>query len=222
MKIALLGTGKTGSHVASLHKNTELFNRKNIPTIEKLKECDVVISFLAGDIFESYIPLLIESKLPVVTGSTGFTWKDTDIEQINMNQCTWVRAHNFSLGMNIVKSMIETLSKASKLYPEAKFHIHDIHHIHKKDAPSGTALSWEKWLGQEANITAERTGDIVGYHHLEMNTPVEKIKITHEAKDRAIFAKGAIWAAEHVIKNEQNQKRGLIEFSTLVQETLKL
>lgn len=222
MKIALLGTGKTGSHVADLHTETVFFNSKNQPTLEKLKECDIIISFLAGDIFETYIPLLLESKLPVITGSTGFEWKTSDLDQINANKVTWVRAHNFSLGMNIVKSMIETLSKASTLYPEASFHIHDIHHIHKKDAPSGTALSWEKWLGQKADITAERTGDVVGYHHMEMDTPVEKIKITHEAKDRAIFAKGAIWAAQQVLSKDQNKNRGLIEFSSLVQETLSL
>ncbi len=221
MKIALLGAGKTGGKVADLHSNTVIFNSKNIPTKEKLQECDVVISFLAGDVFVDYIPLLIETKLPVVTGSTGFEWNANVIDQINADKLKWVRAHNFSLGMNLVKNMIETLSKATLLYQDISFNIHDIHHVHKKDAPSGTALSWEKWLGHKAEISAERTGDVVGYHHIEMDTPVEKIKITHEAKDRAIFAQGAIWAAEKLLTDKEIPI-GLNDFSTIVTKHLKI
>jgi 4-hydroxy-tetrahydrodipicolinate reductase len=221
MKIALLGAGKTGGKVAELHTDTVIFNSKNQPTLEKLSHCDVVISFLSGDIFETYIPLLIESKIPVVTGSTGFQWSKQDIEKINSQKLTWIRAHNFSLGMNIVKSMIETLGKAKELYSDAQFNIHDIHHTQKLDSPSGTAISWKDWLGEDAEITAERTGDVVGYHHLEMNSAVEKIKITHEAKDRAIFASGAIWAAKRILE-DPSKTIGLVDFSTLVNKHLKI
>lgn len=221
MKVALLGAGKTGGKVAELHSNTVIFNSKNQPTIEKIRACDIVISFLDGEVFQTYIPLLIEAKKPVITGSTGFEWSPSSIKQINENQITWVRAHNFSLGMNIVKSMITTLSKAKELYNDAQFSIHDIHHTQKLDSPSGTAISWKEWLGEDAKITAERTGDIVGYHHLEMESAVEKIKITHEAKDRAIFASGALWAAKRIFQAPSEQL-GLIEFSTLVNKHLKI
>jgi 4-hydroxy-tetrahydrodipicolinate reductase len=221
MKIALLGAGKTGGRVKDLHPDTVIFNSKNLPSVDKLKVCDVVISFLAGDIFLSYIPLLIEAKLPVVTGSTGFDWPKNIENQIKEQNLKWVRSHNFSLGMNIVKSMIETLSKSTELYDDASFNIHDIHHTKKVDSPSGTALSWESWLNKEATITAERKGDIVGYHHLEMNSPMEKIKITHEAKDRAIFASGAIWAAKHLLK-DPTLEAGLIDFNQLVKKHLNI
>ncbi len=221
MKIALLGAGKTGGKVAELHQDTIIFNSKNIPTVEKISECDIVISFLSGDIFKTYIPLLIETKVPVITGSTGFNWEQEDIDQINSQQLTWIRAHNFSLGMNIVKSMIETLAKAKDLYEDVHFNIHDIHHTKKLDSPSGTALSWKNWLNQDAEITAERIGDVVGYHHIEMNSAVEKIKITHEAKDRAIFASGAIWAAKKV-HNNPTDLTGLVDFSTLVKKHLNI
>ena len=72
MKIALLGAGKTGGKVSELHENTVIFNQSNKLTLEKLTECDVVVSFLPGDAFVEYIDVLIESKLRVVTGSTGF------------------------------------------------------------------------------------------------------------------------------------------------------
>lgn len=221
MKVALLGAGKTGSKVAKLHSQTVIFNSKNKPTVASLSDCDVVISFLAGDVFLEYIPLLIEAKIPVVTGSTGFDWPAHIETTLKENNLTWIKAHNFSLGMNLVKNMIETLGKAQQLYPEINFSIHDIHHTKKLDSPSGTALSWQDWLGTNAHITAERTGDVVGYHHIEMNAPVEKIKITHEAKDRGIFASGALWAADKLL-NDSNLEPGLIHFSSLVKKHLNI
>ena len=221
MKIALLGSGKTGCEVAKLHKDTAIFNRTTPITLEALNACDIVISFLPGDVFKPLIPLLIKSRLPVITGSTGFDWDQEDISKINSQKITWVKAHNFSLGMNLVKSMIETLSKASELYPDASFSIHDIHHTHKVDSPSGTAISWNDWLNKDAKITAERTGDVIGYHHLEMNSQVEKIKITHEAKDRAIFASGALWAAQ-IIQKDPNRFEGLNNFDKIVKTVLNI
>ncbi len=221
MKIALLGAGKTGKKVADLHPDTIIFNTSNPLSMEVLQECNIVISFLPGNAFIQYIPLLIESKKPVITGSTGFEWEQTWISKINEESLTWIRGHNFSLGMNLVKSMIEILAKATELYPKAQFSIHDIHHTQKLDSPSGTAISWKKWLNQEAKITAERTGDVVGYHHLEMESEVEKIKITHEAKDRAIFASGAIWAAQQIVASPEKYK-GLINFDNLVKDILDI
>lgn len=221
MKVALLGAGKTGSKVHELHENTVIFNSKNNPTLEKLSDCDLVISFLAGDVFIEYLDLLVESKLPVVTGSTGFQWPDNFDQKLKDKKLQWIKAHNFSLGMNLIKAMIENLAKASLLYPEAKFSIHDIHHINKKDAPSGTALTWQDWLGSEANITAEREGDVIGYHHMNMDSHFEKIKITHEAKDRALFANGALWAAKQIFQNNIKEY-GLLNFEDIVKKIIKI
>ncbi len=219
MKLALLGAGKTGSKILNLHDDVEVFNSKRKPTIESLRECDVIVSFLTGDIFVEYIPLLIESKVPVVTGSTGFEWPENI--QTSLQDTVWIKAHNFSLGMNLVKSLIEKLSQATELYPEAKFSIHDIHHTKKIDSPSGTALSWGEWLGRPHTITAERAGDVVGYHHMEMESQVEKIKVTHEALDRSIFAAGALWAAKKIC-TEPNKYRGLVAFDKVVTEHLNI
>jgi len=221
MKVGLLGAGKTGSKVAELHTDTVIFTKNNPPTTADFDACDVVISFIPGDIFLEYIPQLMKSKTPVVTGATGFEWPANIEKQLKDNNQKWIRSHNFSLGMNLVKAMIEVLAKVDQLYDKTSFSIHDIHHVHKKDAPSGTALSWQKWLGHIAEISAERTGEVVGYHHLEMDSPMEKIKITHEAKDRAIFAAGALWAAQK-IHNDQNIEAGLIDFDQLVQHYLNI
>lgn len=221
MKVALIGAGKTGGKVAELHPKTVVFDEENPPTLEALQACDVVISFLPGPAFLEYIDLLVESKLPVVTGSTGFDWPDDIQARLKAANLKWINAHNFSLGMNIAKSMIEYLGKAQELFDDIEFKIHDIHHVHKKDAPSGTALSWQDWLGHKAEITAERTGEVVGYHHVEMITPVEKIKLTHEALDRGIFAQGALWAANK-ISTDNTIEMGLTHFSDVVKKHLNI
>lgn len=221
MNIALLGDGKTGSKVLDIHPTTKVFNLNNPVTIDGLKTCDVAISFLPGEAFLEVMPTLIEANIPVATGSTGFDWPDGIHETLKARKLKWVNAHNFSLGMNLVKAMVETMSKAEMLFNDAEFNIHDRHHIHKVDSPSGTALSWKDWLGHEVKITAERVGDVIGYHHLEMNTEVESIKITHEAKDRAIFARGAVWAADKLV-NDETIDYGLTHFSELVNKHLDI
>ena len=220
MKVALLGAGKTGGEVAKIHSNTVIFNSKNKPTLDSLRECDVVITFVPGDVFIDYIPLLMESKLPVVIGATGFVWDKKIVAQIKENELRWVHSHNFSLGMSIIKTLIETISRGSELLEETSFSIHDIHHTKKLDAPSGTALSWKKWLDKPVKITSERTGDVVGYYHLEMQTPNETIKLIHEAKNRGIFARGALWSANQVLNNT-NLDYGLTHFNDLVTSQLK-
>lgn len=220
MKVALIGSGKTGGEVAKMHSNTVIFNSSHKPTRESLRECDVVITFVPGDIFTNYIPLLIESKLPVVIGATGFDWDQETISLIKENKLRWVHSHNFSLGMSIIKSLIETISKGSELLQETSFTIHDIHHTEKLDAPSGTALSWKKWLDKPVKVTSERTGDVVGYHHLEMQTPNETIKLTHEARNRGLFARGALWSANQVLNNTRLEY-GLTHFNDLVTNQLK-
>ncbi len=221
MKVGLLGAGKTGSKVLDLHHDVITFTEENPPGVTDFKQCDVIICFLPGNVFLEYIPSLIESAVPVVTGATGFEWPASIDAQLKEKKLKWVRSHNFSLGMNLVKAMIGVLGQASVLYDKFDYNIHDIHHIHKLDAPSGTALSWKDWLGHDAHITAERTGDVVGYHHLELDTPMEKIKIVHEAKDRAIFASGALWTAKKILDDKEIEC-GLIDFSNLVTRYLNI
>lgn len=218
MKIALLGKGKTGSKVLEnkVHQIIS-FDSKNPPTFEKLETFDAIISFLPGDVFKSYIPLLIETKLPVVTGSTGFEWPDNLNDTLITRKLSWIYASNFSLGVAIVKQMLNKLSDAKAMFPEHKSSIHEVHHTHKKDAPSGTALSMAEWLNDNSTITSERTGDVIGFHELKFETGSEKITLSHEALDRKLFADGAIWAAEFLVKKPTY---GLNSFQAIIERTL--
>lgn len=204
VKIALLGTGKTGSKVSEVADGHHVtgFDEGNPPTTDKLKGFDVAISFLPGPAFESYIDLLIESRLPAAIGSTGFEWpKDTD-KRLKETGLAWIASSNFALGMNLVRAMILALSKAPKLFDKYQFSIEEVHHIHKKDSPSGTALTWKKWLGHEAEVSSQREGDNPGFHKLTLSTPYEDISIDHQSKDRKIFAQGALWSAERLLKGD--------------------
>ncbi|MBA2405017.1 MAG: hypothetical protein H0V66_09620 [Bdellovibrionales bacterium] len=218
MKIALLGKGKTGSKVL-LNKSHQViaFDSKNSPTFEKLETFDVIISFLPGDVFKSLIPLLVETKIPVVTGSTGFEWPANLNQTLIDKKISWIYASNFSMGVAVVKQMLNKLAQAKSMFPQHQTSIHEVHHTQKKDAPSGTALSMEQWMDEKCSITSERTGDVIGFHELKFDTGPEKISITHEALDRKLFADGAIWAAEYLYKNKTP---GLNNFQEIIERTL--
>ncbi|MBK22561.1 MAG: hypothetical protein CME70_01035 [Halobacteriovorax sp.] len=216
MKVAVLGKGKTGKKVIEklgVHNQHTVFDSTNPPTLEKLKGHDVIISFLPGEPFLNYLEILVDSKIPVVTGSTGFEWPSQIASKLVKNGTPWVRAHNFSLGMNLVHEMIKVLSKAEKLFEKPNFKIHEIHHIMKVDAPSGTALSWQDWSKQKCDITSARTGDVVGDHKLTVETETEDIIVQHQAKDRGIFAAGALWSAQKIIDGQV--PAGLNDFSDI-------
>lgn len=220
MKIALLGKGKTGGKVLELLVQNNIphtvFDSKNQPTLAALKGHDVVISFLAGEIFKDYMPLLIESTLPVVTGSTGMEWPsdfDKKLKDLNLQ---WIYATNFSLGMNIVHQMILIMKEADAIIKGVTFSMNEIHHTKKLDAPSGTALSWKKWLDHDVNITSERIGDVIGIHELKLTTPTEEITLRHDSLDRKIFAEGALFAAEKI----KTLTPGLHQFQDVVQKEL--
>jgi 4-hydroxy-tetrahydrodipicolinate reductase len=221
MRIAILGKGKTGSEVIKLAgSDYEVFDRSNAPTFDKLKKCDVVISFLPGEAFTDLIPLLLETKLPVVTGSTGFQWPQDFSKTLEEKNISWIQATNFSLGVVLMKQLIQKLHSMTHLFSEKKLSIHEVHHTKKLDAPSGTALSMKEWLAEPVEVTSERKGDVVGLHTLTMETPSETVSLTHNAKNRALFAEGAIWAAKYLTTH--NLKPGLHPFQKVVEDHLSI
>jgi 4-hydroxy-tetrahydrodipicolinate reductase len=215
MKIAVVGTGKTGGKVAEiLDKDAVVFNTSNPVTAEKLKKCDAAIIFVPGDAAGSVIGEVLESGIPAVWGTTGYEWPEDLDKLIKENKTSWIIGSNFSMGMNLVRKAIELLSKESEKLINPDYHIHEVHHTHKKDSPSGTALSWKEWLGRDVKISSERKGDIKGIHTLEIRTENELIQLKHEALDRALFAEGAIWSAKQLL-SENHFEPGLYSFSEI-------
>lgn len=223
MNIALLGNGKTGSKVFQLAREkhqVEVFDTKHAPTYERLKNADVVISFLPGEAFEKLIPLLVETRLPVVTGSTGLKWPENIESILKEKNLAWIYGTNFSLGIVVIKQLIHKLQEMEALFEKTSVSIHEIHHTKKIDSPSGTAISMNEWSGGTARLTSERTGDVIGYHVLTVDTGREEIKLSHEAKDRALFAEGALWAAHALITHQLDS--GLHSFQSVAETQLSL
>lgn len=230
MKVALFGRGKTGSHVAKLLEEQSIpctiFHSENRPTHESLTGHDIIISFIPGPILQEYLEVILESGLPIISGSTGVEWGQELNEKLLNNNQVWIQGHNFSLGMNIIHEMIKVLNKAPALYtnpdgsPLWQAKIHEVHHTKKLDAPSGTALRWAEWFGHEAEVTSAREGDVVGFHEFTFSLPFETITLNHNALDRSLFASGAIWAARKVLAG--GIRPGITWFEDLALEELKV
>lgn len=216
MKFAVIGTGKTGSKVVDVLDDKQVvgpFDERNRATAQKLKQADAAILFVPAAAVEELMEPLMESGIPAAWGTTGYAWPEGLDGRLREKGIKWLQASNFSLGMNIVRRCLNVIGQSSSVLTDPSFHIHEIHHIHKQDAPSGTALSWQDWLGREAEITSERKGDIKGIHRLEVRTDTEFIRLEHRARDRKIFAQGAIWAAEQLVK--PGIDTGFHDFSTI-------
>jgi 4-hydroxy-tetrahydrodipicolinate reductase len=221
MKFAVIGTGKTGGKVVELLDENQVvgpFDSSKKPTVAELQKADAAILFVPADAVEQLINPLIDSKIPAAWATTGYEWpEDLDL-RLKEKNIKWLQASNFSLGMNIARQCLNVIGRNSSVLKGPSFQIHEIHHTQKKDAPSGTALSWQEWLGRKAEITSERTGDVKGIHQLRVKTESESIWLKHEAHDRRIFAEGAIWAAEQLI--QQGVEPGFHNFSTIFDKVM--
>lgn len=215
MKISVIGTGKTGSSVAKLLGNEAvLFNRSNPPDPDKISKTDAAIVFVPADAAEDIVGVLMKTSVPAVWGTTGYTWPADLPEQVKHIGVRWVIGSNFSLGMNLVRKAIGIFGEGERLLKDAEFHIHEVHHADKKDAPSGTALSWKEWLGRDASISSDRQGDVKGIHSLHIKTKNESIYLKHEAESRDLFAEGAIWTAKYLLKHPHIDP-GVYSFSSI-------
>lgn len=215
MKISVIGTGKTGSSIADLlGEKAVTFNSSNKPTPEQVSKTDAAIIFVPGSAASEIIDVILEAGIPAVWGTTGYAWPEDLPEKVKAVQSKWIIGSNFSLGMNVVRKALNVLGEGSDMLDSPKFHIHETHHTDKKDAPSGTAISWQQWLNQEAQISSSRVGDVKGIHELHIKTANESIYLKHEAHDRKLFAEGAIWAAEKLL-NDKEIVPGVYQFSEL-------
>lgn len=175
---------------------------------------DVVIDFTIPEATRRHIWLAAKHKKPLIIGTTGLTATDEKEIRDASKECAIVYAANMSVGVNILLALVE--QAAARLGPEWDIEISDIHHKHKIDAPSGTALALGKAAAagrkvahddkkiidrtgkrKEGDIgyAVQRGGDIVGEHTVTFYGPGERIELAHKATDRALFARGALRAA---------------------------
>ena len=220
-KIAVIGTGKTGGKIVEqLGEAAIPFNEHSKPTPDLLKQADAVIVFVPGSAAEEVTDILLDTTIPAVWGTTGYRWPEELPDRVKHQGNRWVIGSNFSLGMNLVRKAIQVLGQGSELLEDPKYHIHEVHHSQKMDAPSGTALSWKEWLGRDAAISSDRQGDVKGIHNLHIKTAGESIYLSHEAHSRSIFAEGAIWTANYLLDHPEI-KPGVYPFYELFDRAFK-
>ena len=224
MKIALVGYGKMGHIIDEIatKKGHEVVARLNeTPTLENLNNPDVVIEFSNPEVAFNNIKVCLENKIPVICGTTGWLDRKAEIEEIAVeNNSAFLYGSNFSLGVNLFFALNEKLANLMKDFSEYNIQLEEIHHTHKKDAPSGTAISlaegiiknnerFDAWkldetLNKELGIFAIRQDEVPGTHSVYYKSEVDEIEIKHTAFNRNGFAIGAIIAAEWIIGKSGN------------------
>ena len=233
MKIALVGYGKMGHIIDELatKKGHEIVARLNeTPTAENLNSPDVVIEFSNPEVAFDNIKICLENKIPVICGTTGWLDQKPEIEEIALqNNTAFLYGSNFSLGVNLFFALNEKLADLMKDFSEYNVQLEEIHHIQKKDAPSGTAISiaegiikndprfdaWklEETQNKELGIFAIRENEVPGTHSVYYKSDVDEIEIKHTAFNRNGFALGAIVAAEWIIGKHGNFTMNDVLFS---------
>lgn len=173
---------------------------------DAFRSADVAIEFTTPMTAEQNIRSAWAEGVPVVCGSTG--WDSAKlIEEMStyspwgdMGKAGLIWTSNFSLGVNILFAMNERLAQIMQAYPQYTPSIEEVHHIHKLDAPSGTAKTLQTPLTPlyrgEVKITSIREGEVPGIHTVTWDSDVDTISLRHSAKSREGFALGAVLAAE--------------------------
>ena len=221
MKIALIGYGKMGKTIEqiALNRGHQIVSIVDINNPEEFqsanfKSADVAIEFTTpATAFDNYMKSFA-AGVPVVSGTTGWLDRISEIkEKCEKEGKTFFYASNFSIGVNIFFALNKYLAKIMNNFPTYNISMTETHHIHKLDAPSGTAITLaegiienvdrkERWTLETAEqptdlpIHAIREGEVPGIHEVTYESDVDYISIKHDAKSRAGFALGAVVAAE--------------------------
>ena len=239
----LIRTSKKDSMVKlySLTENRTVSKKINgikpqLNTEKAFKNTDVIIDFTVPKCTFEVLKIALRLKKRVVIGTTGFTKKEEDLIKSYAKKIPILKAGNMSLGVNLLMYLTEIASAA--LDDKYLSKIFEAHHKYKKDYPSGTALMLGKGIavgknknfynlfgkkylnknsfpyGKKINFNSVRKGNIIGEHEVSFSNGKEIIKLNHEAFDRALYAEGALSAANWLMNKKSSlySMRDLMNF----------
>lgn len=221
MKLALHGYGKMGRTVERVardagHEIVAIFD--NDRSSRSVAGADAMIDFSHATALDHAVDLCCENQVPLVIGTTGWNDRLENVRQrIEKAGIGAVYASNFSPGANVTFALARRAGELFARFPQYAAGIEERHHSQKKDAPSGTALAIAASVkgGSEGEIdppiVASRVGSEFGLHTLFFDSPDDLIEISHRARGRDGFARGAILAADMV-----RGRKGLMRFDELV------
>ena len=206
----------------------------DLNTVQAFKNADVIIDFTVPKCTLEILKIASKQKKKVVIGTTGFTQKEEDLIKRYSKKISILKAGNMSMGVNLLMYLTEIASKS--LNDEYLNKVLEVHHKHKRDYPSGTALMLGKGIsdgkkknfnnlvgkkflnkksfpyGKKINFNSIRKGEIIGEHEVLFSNGKEIIKLNHEAFDRALYSDGALTAAKWLT----NKKPGLYSMRDLL------
>jgi 4-hydroxy-tetrahydrodipicolinate reductase len=214
MRLLLVGHGKMGQLVGTLAPQYECEVAGVIdpgsplhgggPDADRWAGVDVAIDFSTPDSVIANARVLATRGIALVIGTTGWSAREAELRKAVADAGTGiVVAPNFSTGVVLFEALV---AQAARMFaPQADFaaFLHEAHHSAKKDAPSGTALSLKKAMEQAGfprsiDVSSTRAGFIPGTHTVGFDGPAETVTLTHTARDRTAFARGALAAARWV------------------------
>ena len=205
-RLLLVGRGRMGQLVEALAPEygfqiaAAVDSRSGPPA--SWPEADVAIDFSIAGAVAATVETLAQRGTPVVIGTTGWQASEASV-RASASGIGVVAAPNFAIGVNVYLAVAARLGRLMASQPAFGGWIHELHHAAKKDAPSGTALAIERRLREEGYtadvpIASTRAGAIPGTHTLGFDAASETITLTHQARDRAAFARGALVAARWI------------------------
>ena len=224
MRIVLIGYGKMGKEIEriAIDRGHQIVSKIDIENSDDLisltnKEIDVAIEFSNPVSAFSNIMKCIEKQIPIVSGTTGWLEKKTEVEKATQSfDSTFFYASNYSIGVNLFFKLNKQLAKLMQPHAGYDIYTNEIHHVEKKDSPSGTAITIaegimsqypnkKKWVNneipgaEEIAIWSQRESTKPGTHTVKYISKVDQIEVTHEAFSREGFALGAVIAAEWIL-----------------------
>ena len=225
MKLLLLGAGKTGSLVAEVarerHHVVTILRSADNPaasalTVDALRDVDLAIDFTTPHAVLDNITACLSAGKPMVVGTTGWYGAIPAVQALAEKTNTgFLFGANFSIGVNLFLEIARV--GAAALEHGYTGQIFERHHVHKKDAPSGTAIAIRNVIREasshELEITSFREGEVVGMHEVVLDSPDDTIYLCHDAKSRRGFAEGAVRAAEWIVG-----KKGFYDFKDIWRE----
>jgi 4-hydroxy-tetrahydrodipicolinate reductase len=222
MNVLLIGYGRMGKEVHEVlksrnHEVIKIIDQNNLSDLNNLdaSKIDVAIEFTQPDVAFDNVSKCLSQKIPAVTGTTGWNEKLGDVEEIcKSNDTAFLYASNFSIGVNLLFAMNEKLATLMNSHDQYNASITETHHIHKKDKPSGTAVTLAEQLVENIDryntflldateqnslpVHAMREGEVFGDHEITYKSDIDELKLSHSAKSRKGFALGAVLAAEFI------------------------
>lgn len=220
MNIALFGYGKMGKEIEAIAKkrghNVVLHVEKDnvdLVTAADLKKADVAIEFTTPHTVVDNIKRCFEAGLPVVVGTTGWYDHFNEVKKLcEKKNASLFHATNFSVGVNLFFKVNRYLAELMNKYEDYDVSMEEIHHIHKLDKPSGTAITLAEQILEKVDrkknwsidkqgketlfIKDVREGEVPGTHIIKYHSAIDDIEIMHKAHNRKGFALGAVIAAE--------------------------